>query len=342
MAEEAVANFRTLHGAWPEREPAHWARSIWRVANRNSIADGVKFGVAAQVSAPVRDLWLPFLAQFAAANGLPEPSVDLVMKPLNQYMVLNLPVVERVRLLRMHYSLLPEVASRWVISRIWSDDSFEVGTIFGKTRSYSLRLCATPVLLTRKEGEVTIALCQHGSDHVLAKLTYLLARSEHGRVSMMIGGIQGPRLATGRQVIVSATRDLYGLRPRDAVLLAASAIARNVNASEIWAVSNSMHVHNARDRRQRKRWFIDYDAFWVERGAQRHCPFGWSMSVPDGPTLTGTNTGGRKRDALKRDIWHLAQSALLGPAEQIAVENQMVVVCRSNRKYVQSSEVTSA
>lgn len=313
MREETVANRLAYYGVPGPREQTDWLRAAFRVANRNSLSDAVRFGIAARASQPFREQWLPFLDEFAATHGLEAPSVDLMMKPLNQYLVLGLPLSERVRLLRAHYAALVKVASRRLIACIWAGEALEVGTISGKSERYGIWLCATPLHLTRKEGELTLVLQHSESGQVLAKLTFLLSSTASDRLGVMVGGVQGPRSSTAKQAIISATRDLFGLRPRDAMLVALSSIANRIGAEKIWGVSNSMHVHNARSRRHRERWHVDYDGFWAERGATRGWPFGWVMNVPAHPSRTGTTASGKRRDILKESVWCLGQSTLSGP-----------------------------
>ncbi len=285
-----------------------------RVLKALGLSDALRFWRASRSCTPFRDHWLPFLADYARTFALPRASVDLLMKPLNEFLVIGLPVSERVALLRTHYQLLAEHASPEVLRSLWSGGEFESGRISGRTGTYRLQLCSTSRYLTRKEGEITVALCGGEDGFPLAKLTLLLARTQRSGSGVMLGGIQGPRAHSAKQLIVNATRDMYGLRPRDAVLVAGFAIARSLDASMAWAVPGSMHVHNAREERQQKKLFADYDAIWVERGAQRNWPFGWIFDVPHAPSLTGRCANGRRRDELKSTIWELAQRGFLGAA----------------------------
>src|SRR5262249_25689066 len=72
------------------------------------------------------------------------------------------------------------------------------------------------------------------------------------------------------------TRQLSGFRPKEAVLVAAQAIATALGARHIFAVSNATHVANAD-------WGIrlksDYDAFWLERGGRPSQPIGFELPI---------------------------------------------------------------
>jgi len=279
------------------------------------VSDAARFAHAALRDEVFRDRWLGFLDEFAQAHGLPPAGADLLMKPLNQYMTAGLSRAERIRLLRMHYAAMTTFAAPPLVRQLWSGGTFDAGTVSGKTGRYMLWLCATNVFQTRKEGEITIALRDCQSEQTLARLTFLLAAIEPARPGMMIGGLQGPRQTDAKELIVSATRDLHGLRPRDAVLTAALAIANGIGAREAWAVPGSMHVHNTRERRLQKRLFVDYDEVWAERGARRAWPFGWLFAVPAATARSGKTANGRRRDAVKEAIWTLAQSAFGGESQ---------------------------
>jgi len=305
---------RQTTGAFAMQTAARTLRHGLRVARSHAPSDALRFLRAAHAAGPYRDRWLCFLEDFARTRHLPAPSADLLMKPLNQYMTAGLSLAERIRLLRMHYGAMTAFAAPQVVRQLWSSGTFDAGTFRGKSGRYALWLCATSVFQTRKEGEITIALRDLESEQILARLTFLLAAVEPARPGMMIGGLQGPKQADAKELIVSATRDLYGLRPRDAVLTAALAIANSIGAREVWAVPSSMHVHNTREKRLQKRLFVDYDEVWAERGARRAWPFGWLFAVPAATPRSGKTANGRRRDEVKDAIWTLARSGFTGEA----------------------------
>jgi uncharacterized protein VirK/YbjX len=285
---------------------------VWRqaiaIARQASLRDGARFVRAARATPAVQRDWLDFLHAYAAEHVLPAADADLLMKPLRQYMIKDLPLEERIRLLRTHYTLLAELAGPALPRAIWNGGEVALGTLEGRSGRYGLRLCDTARHQTRKEGEITLVLRPEGHDQPLAKLTFLLASTEQGRRGLMIGGLQGPRSADAKDAIVATTRDLHGMRPRDAVLTAAMGIARAIGAREIWAVPSNLHVHNARERRVRAKLFVNYDEVWIERGADRDWPFGWIFQVPPRPVHSGKTSQGCKRDAVKDTIWALAQT----------------------------------
>lgn len=279
------------------------------VARALSVRDAIRFAFYASTSGTFKDRWLPFLNAFAKTHHLFEPNVDLLMKPLNQYMSLNRNRDERVALLETHHLLAAEILQPHIQQKLWRGESLELGCISGRSGTYGLWLCSPSAVLTRKEGEITLALRDGASGLDFAKLTFVFFRAPTGGYSMMIGGIQGHKSQSAKQMVVTATRDLFGLRPKDAVLLAALAVAQSIGARQVWAVPGRLHTHNARSQKHRERLHFDYDAYWAERGARSDGYSGWIFQVPPAPRHTGKTRFGTRRDAIKDQIWHLAQRA---------------------------------
>ena len=285
-----------------------WGRAI-DVARTVSVKEAIRFVYRASAPGPFRDRWLPFLKQIAETQGLPEPSVDLVMKPLNPYMTLDRSRGARVELLEMHHTLAAKVLQPRILEKLWRGESIELGKVSGRSGLYGLWLCSPSAVLTRKEGEITLALRDVATGLDLAKLTFVIVRAPTGGYGMMIGGIQGHKSSSAKQRVVTATRDLFGLRPKDAVLLAALAVARSIGVPEVWAVPGRLHTHNARSQKHRARFHADYDAYWAERGARGDALSGWIFQVPPEPRHSGKTRCGTRRDAIKDQIWHIARRA---------------------------------
>ena len=279
------------------------------VARAFSIKDALRFTYHASASGPFKDRWLPFLKQFAETHHLAGPSVDLLMKPLNPYMSMNRKFDERIEILQVHHRLAAEVLVRRAMETLWRGENLELGRISGRSGTYGLWLCSPSAVLTRKEGEVTLALRDERNGLDLAKLTFVLVRTSEGGYGMMIGGIQGHKSPSAKQMVVAATRDLFGLRPKDAVLLAALAVAQKIGVHEVWAVPGRLHTHNARSQKHRERLHADYDAYWAERGARGDARAGWVFHVPPTPRHSGKTPSGVRRDAIKDQIWHIARRA---------------------------------
>ena len=112
-------------------------------------------------------------------------------------------------------------------------------------------------------------------------------------VAVAIGGLQGPRTGHKREVI-DATRDLFGLRPKDATLLVARAFAEGLRGADVHAVGDALHVHRTLKDDPK---LASYDAYWRERGAVAGGPSASSFHRSEslGPPCNG-------RDAAKLAI----------------------------------------
>ncbi len=148
---------------------------------------------------------------------------------------------------------------------------------------------ASVVAIMQREGELAIYLARGLSEPKLCRLSLSFSKIA-GRLSLVIGGIQGPLTAYKRDVI-DATRDLHGLRPKDAVFLAARAMAQALSVDAIHTVSDANHVLK---RLQDKSKFSNYDAYWLERGGVAEGPYGFVFG-PLEPIAASED----KREAMK-------------------------------------------
>ena len=94
--------------------------------------------------------------------------------------------------------------------------------------------------------------------------------------------------------MIDATRELHGLRPKDAVLLAARALAAAVGAQSVHAVSDANHVLK---RLQDIAKFSGYDDYWIERGGAPGGPYGFILEALEDP-----GAGAKRRDDIKAAI----------------------------------------
>jgi uncharacterized protein VirK/YbjX len=112
-----------------------------------------------------------------------------------------------------------------------------------------------------REGELVLGIREQHSGSYLCRLTFLFA-ARGGSVALVIGGLQGPCSGRKRDVI-AATRLLSGLRPKDAVLLAARSLARELGAETRAVATDALVFRN----KQGGLKFAGHDDYWRERGA---------------------------------------------------------------------------
>lgn len=138
-----------------------------------------------------------------------------------------------------------------------------LGEIAGKSDEvYQIHLAAVRVL--DREGEMVLELSKDGV------LLYSVAFTFFRHVEVMslgIGCVQGPCATDALDRIRKATRDLYGMRPKNLLLQLVRQIAYRFGCQDILLVGNKNRV--ASHQIKRGKVFADYDSLWQEIGAVR-------------------------------------------------------------------------
>jgi hypothetical protein len=104
----------------------------------------------------------------------------------------------------------------------------------------------------------------------------------HGTV-FWVGALQGPRPPSGLIEIADATRDLHGLRPKQAVLHGLDALCTLLGAGAIYAPGNGNHISQTWERRflgAPLKVRADLDAFWRDFTTERSAIGDYCISVP--------------------------------------------------------------
>ena len=237
--------------------------------------------------------WTEFIQRFYRHVSASGPPARVLAKPLRSYLHRGLGPRQRLNLLVEHYRHVEQNFSRDWVRALCAGEPFALAIFDGrKSTHFTLSIAASVTSLTQREGELVIYLAKNGDDLKLSRVSLCFA-AINGARALVIGGIQGPQGGKKRQVI-DATRELYGLRPKDAVFLAARAFAQAVGADSVHAVSDANHVLN---RLQDVAKFSGYDDYWRERGGVAGGPFGFVFAP-----LEGAEPGVKGRDQLKAAI----------------------------------------
>jgi uncharacterized protein VirK/YbjX len=225
------------------------------------------------------------------------PNARVLSKPLHGYLRRGLTPGARLRLLVDHYHWFRRSFDADCLRRLCAGEPLELAILSGRRSSaFRLYLANSTTVQTQREGECTICLAREGEVAPLSRLTFTFMTVE-GRLALAIGGLQGPSHGHKREV-VQATRDLHGLRPKDATLLAARAIAKALGAS-VHAVSDGAHVHRRLPDHLK---LSSYDAYWTERGATEGGPLGFIL-----PPLAPVGASANGRESMKLAVYHAAR-----------------------------------
>lgn len=249
--------------------------------------------------------WIAFIEDFSREKGLGEPPLELVRKAFGAYFTMAMPLEEREALLERHYGLAGQHLPTPVFKALWAGEATELGRVKGKKDDYIVWLRRADQCGTRHEGEWTAGYECASTGLLLCRITFILTGDKAPTVA--IGGLQGPAREVPKQAIVAATRDLGGLRPKDAMLLVVAGIARSLGAPHFHAIDNDSHPINYRAKRRQSRMLTDYDDYWRERGGEAGGPFGFILPVKD---PAEAEPGNKRRDEAKQAFFDSGRSLL--------------------------------
>ena len=229
-----------------------------RIAHRYGISRAFTFWRAALREPQVTHDWIAFVTAH-----WPESAVDgMVMRPLRPYMRQHFSTSQRRDLLRTHYETMAKYFMPHDALR--AEPGMVVATLAGKNEArYTIMFGGN----TSKEGEVAFGIYDVDG-HYLAKMEGSIGHDENGKPVLWIGGLQGAKPPMGRDDVVKATKDLYGMRPKGAVMLAAQCFAQALQLTAIRAPGNEGHISQRGVNRMRakRKIYADYGQFWEEIG----------------------------------------------------------------------------
>ncbi|MCZ3377197.1 DUF535 family protein [Rhizobium sp. AG207R] len=220
--------------------------------------------------------WWRFIAAFAATHELPPPHDELLQKPLSKFLVHRMPNSRRLSLLIEHFSIAETILSRDSMIRLWRGEWLEMGTVQGKCEAYACHLALADRSGGRHEGAFAIKLLRVSDQAVLctARFTFVYQGTK-GRYTFVVGSMQGPRNA--KQRIIEVTRDLAGLRPKEAILIVLQGLAAEGGMQHFLAVSQARHPIQYRRRSRQSMLLSNIDAFWLERSGEPECVYGFQI-----------------------------------------------------------------
>jgi uncharacterized protein VirK/YbjX len=237
--------------------------------------------------------WRRYICAFYRDVAAAPPPVRVLAKPVRRYLHRGFWPSQRLAMLLEHYRWLRALFSRDFLARLCAEAPLPVVRLSGRRGGeYDIFVVAANVVYMQREGEMAIVVAKRPTGRELCRLSLCFARID-GEPAIVVGGLQGPAGIFKRDV-VDATRDLYGLRPKDVALLAARAMGRALGFNVLHAICDANHVLR---RLQDKTKFSRYDNYWTERGGKRDGPFGFVF----GP-LEATASSRDRRDATKAAI----------------------------------------
>lgn len=288
---------QTLAGEGLEFPRFPLARSVTTFVLRAHWKRGFLFWMRFLAHPLVTLRWWLFLSRFSATQKLPPPHDELLQKPLSKFLVGKISYGRRLDFLMENFVLASGCFSKEVMAALWRGKTLEIGTIGGRADEYRCTLALADLCGGRHEGAFAVRLIRTCDDVTLWTTKFIfVARHAGGARTIAVGGMQGPRAA--KQEMVAVTRDLAGLRPKDAVLMLLQGLIET-EAACYFAVSHARHPINYRRARRQKMLLSDIDAFWRERSAEPDEMFGFQVPVS---SLEGAD----KRSKMKLAFFSIA------------------------------------
>ncbi|OCJ00426.1 virK protein [Rhizobium sp. AC27/96] len=220
--------------------------------------------------------WWRFIAAFTAARGFPPPHDELLQKPLSKFLVFGMGSSKRLTLLMDHFWIAERILSRESMISLWRGEWLEMGTVPGRSETYACFIALADRSGGRHEGAFAIKLLRLRDQAVLCTARFMFLREgTEGRYTFVVGSMQGPRNA--KQQIVEVTRDLSGLRPKEAMLIVLQGLTIEGGAPHFLAVSQDRHPIHYRRGSRRSMMVSNVDAFWAERSGQPEGTYGFTV-----------------------------------------------------------------
>ena len=218
------------------------------------------------VRSPIATLgWLDALERVRVRAGVETIPYRLARKASQTFLHHSLPQTATINLLTMHYERLLNTLGAQFVGALLRDEVVVAAEIVSRSAArYQLRLARDS--LNSSEGELIVDFVRVDGDKRVASLSIVVGALAPGcPPDLWIGGLQGCNGADSKVVTVQATKDLWGLRPKDLLIHAAYALRDVFGAASLKAISNAGHAHR-RTAGGIVGWHADYDAFWRELG----------------------------------------------------------------------------
>ena len=223
--------------------------------------------------------WYVFIAGFSRKHSLGLPHDDLIRKAIPNFFLHKASLRERSHWLQNHFALAGQCMAQEDLQQLWTGKRLKIAEVEGKRELYDLSLTLSDHAGARHEGGFTITLYRRRDQAFLHMLSFIFTTDENNNVTVAIGGFQGAKGEDAKRCVIDATRDLFGVRPKDALLLVAEGIAGVGGAHHVMAVTNDSHVINFRHNARREKMMSDLDRYWTERGGESAGRFGYILPL---------------------------------------------------------------
>ena len=234
---------------------AHSRPGLSRLAKR------IKLTFRGMTQRQVTQSWLGYWNATSTRVQLVKATPRLLQKIYRPYQSLRLSGrQDRLNLLLNHYDFVFQQGLDALVLRA-STSPVSLGSFIGKSGAvYVIQLASVAGL--DREGELTLMLCSDQQRLFSIAFTF---HQDNLTPSIGIGCLQGPRGVDKQERVRSATRDMFGLRPKNLMVRLVREIGRAYGCKKLILVGNQNRVlfHQVRTGKV----LANYDDFWQEIGA---------------------------------------------------------------------------
>lgn len=149
-----------------------------------------------------------------------------------------------------------------------------------------------------REGELCLKLRYQGETIFAA--SFVLIANDGGAPALMVGRLQGSSCPAARELVRTATRDLFGARPGALLIALARHLAARLGCARVVLVSN----HNRIAINLWRRWHItaNYDQLWLELGAAQRADGNFEIAPLAAPDVDIDAVASKKRAEARRKL----------------------------------------
>jgi uncharacterized protein VirK/YbjX len=207
--------------------------------------------------------WFEFLQR-------PEMSVVVSNRPYlyqklqRPYLNCNLNTRQRLEALKQHYRFVTTHFSPALMQKVYATPGKLLAMLpLEGVGNFCLRLSFSRL---EKEGDLVIGLVNMDVNMALFTLAFSITRFEAEPKEIFIGGLQGNKRATDKDLIISITRGLHGLRPKALLLFGLQQLAAVWGIARLRAAGDETHIY--RHWQKRNHLAARYDEWWLELGGK--------------------------------------------------------------------------
>ncbi|KQV88717.1 hypothetical protein ASD15_26955 [Massilia sp. Root351] len=218
--------------------------------------------------------WLQLLNSHGALRELAHLQPRLLHKIYRPYLSSRLDRPQRLAALASHYRFVLQHGLADTVAHAVRGP-LVLASFEGKSgAAYQVDLRA--IVPMEREGELVLQLRCGATLVYSVAFSFLADGSQSSAASVGVGCLQGPQCGAGLELARAATRDLHGLRPKQLLLRLVQQLGYAYGCSQVLLVGNDNRAVLKQIRKGRVH--ADYNAFWLEMGAQRRADGDYALA----------------------------------------------------------------